>query len=143
MFKKTQIAVFVALVIPGVALADIPGVALADISYDNVGVNADESKAILAFTWDATRSGGNISETKQNGWENTSETLQTAGGSAASIVIQEGVKNTAKVAQDETSSGSAILQQGAGNDATAVLAFADGSVSPLFKMAMVRMQLPG
>lgn len=123
MFVKTKIAVAVALIVPGVAMSDI--------EYSKIGVNPDPYKEILEFTWISTRSGGNVSETAQIGIDNKSRIRQTAGGTASSTVIQYGESNTAKTAQDATSSVSTVYQEGHSNGADVVMDYADGSTSAI------------
>ena len=121
MFKETKIAAVLALIVPGISLAEI--------SYDPIGANADKSKEILEFRWDSTRTGGNVSETGQLGYNNSSYTEQDAGGVATSTVLQLGKGNDAIVDQDKTASTSTVYQNGLGNKADVKLRKAAESTS--------------
>ena len=121
MFKETKIAAVLALIVPGISLAEI--------SYDPIGANADKSKEILEFRWDSTRTGGNVSETGQLGYNNSSYTEQDAGGIATSTVLQLGKGNDAIVDQDKTASTSTVYQNGLGNKADVKLRKAAESTS--------------
>ena len=121
MFKETKIAAAVALLIPGITLAEI--------TYDPVGANPDTQKVNLEFTWEPTRTGGNVSETRQIGIENIANTTQVAKGKATSKIVQVFDFNEATVVQDKSASESTVFQRGWNNTADVELAGADGTSS--------------
>ncbi len=123
MFKATKTAMAVALILPGVAMAEI--------EYELIGVHADPYKEILEFTWESTRDGGNVSKTAQIGVKNKSKTFQSAGGTASTTVIQLGDENKSVTAQDATSSSSFVYQEGQNNGALVIMDYATDSKSTI------------